>query len=436
LGKLLAMTQLDTHVTHFETYEARENAFRRHVYNLVPRKHGSPRLFWQDYARIDYRRIAHLAGHPMAWISSNPRDCLAFGSAQQVLNAAGMSLGRYFNARSIAEKFDLLDLRHQPLRTLSGGETVKLALAKAYIAADTCQRFYVASPFVWLAPANHHLFNTVLQRFADKQADIGIFVLTGETCPDAALPSTHAQAAIANGPNFQITTRRLSIALDAAISQLGNPPAMARVSDTTLSLISPCLIRGANGAGKSLLAKTLAGVAKHTGTATLLSGANTHRPRMLFQDVIAQLMLRPIHRLLNPDSQNLFENISDHVHRFINDGKPSSDATPLAGSLLATKCALAAARIAERPRALILDEPDWGLSRPAAIAFVFAVIQAAHDYDVPLLIISHKSWWRHCVNSRLFIDKHRLPRNDRSSAANILFTITISAQSCAGHMVS
>ncbi len=431
------MIKLDAHVTHFETYETRENAFRRHVYNLVPRKHGSPRLFWQDYARIDYRRIAHLANHPMAWISSNPRDCLAFGSAQQVLNAAGMSLGRRFNARSIAEKFDLLDLRHQPLRTLSGGETVKLALAKAYIAADSCQRFYVASPFVWLAPANHHLFDTVFQRFADKQADIGIFVLTGETCPDAATPPPHAQAAIANGPNFQIMTRKLSIALDAAVSQLGNPPAMARVIDTTLSLTSPCLIQGANGAGKSLLAKTLAGVSKHTGRAALLSVANTHRPRMLFQDVIAQLMLRPIHRLLNPDSRNLFESISDQVHRFIDDGNPSSsDANPPGNSLLATKCALAAARIAERPRALILDEPDWGLSRPAAIAFVFAVIQAAHDYDVPLLIISHKSWWRHCARSRLLIDKRRWLPNDRANTANDLFTITMTAQACADHMVS
>ena len=66
---------------------------------------------------------------------------------------------------------------------------------------------------------------------------------------------------------------------------------------------------------------------------------------------------------------------------------------------------LAAVRIADRPVALILDEPDWGLSRPASVAFVLAVIRVAHADGIPVILISHKPWWQRLACSTLKVEK-------------------------------
>ena len=64
-------------------------------------------------------------------------------------------------------------------------------------------------------------------------------------------------------------------------------------------------------------------------------------------------------------------------------------------------------RLCSRPAALILDEPDWGLSREDAIAFVQAVIAVAHRQQTAVMIISHKSWWSDMGASVLRVARRR-----------------------------
>ena len=92
-------------------------------------------------------------------------------------------------------------------------------------------------------------------------------------------------------------------------------------------------------------------------------------------------------------------------------------------SLLDTKAILVAARLSARPAALILDEPDWGMSRPSAIAFVSAVVSTAHHQKTPVLLISHKPWWRSVVHSCIRVSRS-MAKDDNRPAAPV-FTITL-----------
>lgn len=86
------------------------------------------------------------------------------------------------------------------------------------------------------------------------------------------------------------------------------------------------------------------------------------------------------------------------------------------------KILLTALRLTDRTAALILDEPDWGLSRTEAVAFVSAVIDAAHARAIPLILISHKPWWRHMVRTVRWVHKER---SSTSGSNGCLFRIRI-----------
>jgi hypothetical protein len=44
--------QLKNSTTYFGSYEAREEAFRKGVFALIPRKYAGPKLFWNDFVKI------------------------------------------------------------------------------------------------------------------------------------------------------------------------------------------------------------------------------------------------------------------------------------------------------------------------------------------------------------------------------------------------
>ena len=81
----------DIPTRYFATYEELEEAFRRRVRGLVPRYHAGTRVFWDDFQQL-YERPLTTGGETCeAYITSNPRDCLAFGTPFQVLQGAWLS---------------------------------------------------------------------------------------------------------------------------------------------------------------------------------------------------------------------------------------------------------------------------------------------------------------------------------------------------------
>ncbi len=418
---------------YFQSYEQREQAFRKNVFSLIARKYSGPRLFWKDFVGLSLEELSVLARQPLAYITSNPRDGLAFGTPWQVLRAAvlgvrGAHQPGVHRVEEVAAQFDIAGLLQQPIRTLSGGETVKLALAKAYVSCVQAQRLIIASPFSWLSRENEIFFQKLFDHCRRLGTAVELFALEGE---DSAEPvrTEEFSGLLAGDPiDFTISFKDLQIPLGSSINPIYSRQTHARVNDFMARLRSPCLIVGPNGQGKSLIAKLLAGAIAFEGQAALTCRGKSGPPRLLFQDVIAQTLLRS------------YDAIADAAVA-VNDRSPVELCEKLlqqcsarrgsvqAGdcrenkigggfrSLLEIKAMLIAVRLCGQPAALILDEPDWGLPRASAVALVAAVVRIAGELGIPVVLISHKPWWQPMANSTLAVQRTPTVQKDQGTAA-------------------
>jgi len=407
---------------YFDSYEAREEAFRKGVFTLIPRKHSGPRLFWRDFRQISLDELLKLIEHPVAYITSNPRDCLAFGTPWQVLTAA--QLCAFYQKKidipaveQVAKDYGVHENLYQPIRTLSGGETVKLAIAKAFLFSAFSQRLTIASPFSWLSRDNGFYFEKLYTHYADNGLPVELLALEGEDSTETiempdTLPSAEYPAV-----DFSIIFQHVVIPLSSSLNPLQSKDACAQVDDFDAHLFSPCLIVGENGQGKSLIAKVLTGAISFQGTARLKLRRPAGPPRLLFQDVISQTLLRSFDGIVSSASGTfgskpleLYDRIFQEYTAQLKRLKTGSRATefPAEGEfrpLLDIKVLLVAVRLCGQPAALILDEPDWGLSRDSAIALVLAIIRVAHSIGTPVLLISHKPWWFKLVKSKIHVQR-------------------------------
>jgi len=357
---------------YFPSYEARETALDQSVGHLIPCRHNGPRRFWQDFKNIAAAGLPTGIEENMAYVSADPRDSLAFGSPLQVLSAAcmcaaaGQAKARY-SPRELAAGMEIEALLNQPIRTLSGGESVKLALAKALAASGYSAGLVASSPFSWLSRENQALFDRVLDGYRRQQKPVALLALEGEDDPTPI----HAQVPWEGGtalPEFCLVFSGVQVAIGSPVNAVTDVQLHARVADFSGRLVSPCLLEGGNGQGKSLLAKALAGAIATRGRAVIESGSGTGRSRLLFQDVITQTLLRSFHAIVasvKPDRRGHAMELYRQLNRaFTGPAGVSGDraARPVTGeaagrrTLLEIKTALVAVRLAERPPALILDE--------------------------------------------------------------------------------
>jgi energy-coupling factor transporter ATP-binding protein EcfA2 len=407
---------------YFDTYEAREEAFRNGVFSLIPRKHAGPKLFWMDFRGISLDELVKLIEQPIAYITSNPRDCLAFGTPWQVLTAAQMRAKNQKEAdvpsvENVAGDFGGHENLFQPIRTLSGGETVKLAMAKAYLLAAFSQRLTVASPFSWLSRDNAFLFEKLYRHYADIGVPIELLALEGEDSTKTYdFSGTQCNTAFPL-VGFSIVFQGVTIPLSSSLNPLQSQDTYAEVDDFEADLFSPCLIIGENGQGKSLIAKVVTGAISSRGLAKVTLKHEGGPARLLFQDVITQALLRSFDGIAASASgrygkkplelyDKIFQEYSANLQR-MDDGPTEIELSGKGDfrSLLEIKTLLVAVRLCGRPSALILDEPDWGLCRDSAIALVLAVIKVAHELGTPILLISHKPWWLNLAKSTIHVQR-------------------------------
>jgi ABC-type Mn2+/Zn2+ transport system ATPase subunit len=423
---------------YFATYEAREEAFRSGVFALIPRKHAGPKLFWKDFRGISLDELSKLIEQPIAYITSNPRDCLAFGTPWQVLTAAHMRAREFKHAavasvESVAKDFDVHENFFQPIRTLSGGETVKLALAKAYLLAAFSRRLTIASPFSWLSRDNGFLFEKLYRHYAETGTPVELLALDGEDSTEPYDLSSTPHGSAIPAVDFSIFFRGVTIPLSTSLSPLQSRDTYAEVDDFEADLFSPCLILGENGQGKSLIAKVAAGAISYRGAVSVTTKHNGGPARLLFQDVITQTLLRSFEGIAASASDMYGKAPLELYDRLIReyfanlqriDEESAGRAFPAKGefrSLLEIKALLVAVRLSGRPSGLILDEPDWGLNRDSAIALVLAVIRVAHEIGTPVFLISHKPWWLKISKSTIRVrrtEKH--PHKDQNYSFRIL----------------
>jgi ABC-type branched-subunit amino acid transport system ATPase component len=194
------------------------------------------------------------------------------------------------------------------------------------------------------------------------------------------------------------------------------------------------LIVGENGRGKSLIARILAGAISFDGQAVLTGAEKSGPPRLLFQDVITQTLLRSFESLagstiyangLKP--HEMCRKLLTEYRTVRGEENIQEPVTDMAGfrSLLEVKAMLVAVRLCGQPGAIILDEPDWGLTRIAAVALVAAIVKVAHSFGIPIILISHKPWWRPIAKSVIRVDRTSKITNGEGTSA---FEIRLSCE--------
>lgn len=437
---MAAMSNLESCTTFFDNYEDREDAFRKSVDFKLARHYGGPALFWKDFRK--FSRSIGSSQEKVSSITSNPRDCLAFATADQVLKAVLMSTGRPYNENQtgdIASRFGLADLLTQPVRTLSGGESVKLALAKTYLSISSCDKIVISSPFAWLSSANRYLLEEVIEQCHRDSKQVSILALDREndltpaTFDDPGMVSHHPS--LHDGVHFALHISDVRIPLTLSLNPLDDTVPLAAIDDTSLELESPCLITGENGQGKSLVARAVAGSLALRGVAAINRENSAGKTGLLFQDVQTQTLMRSFNELAaggrRTDTSTVLS-VYNQIRKAYNaslNGTGSVEGTYINAfdenfhTLLDIKAILVAVRLAAARSALILDEPDWGLSRRSSISFVAAVIAVAHNLSIPILLISHKPWWRPMIRSCLSVS--RTVSENPESADEPVFTVSL-----------
>ena len=404
---------------YFSSYEQREQAFRDSVFSLIPRKYSGPRLFWNDFTSISLEELSASTGHRLAYITSNPRDGLAFGTPLQVLKAAALCARDAIQSsgpdvKGVAREFDLMDLLDQPIRTLSGGETVKLALAKASLSAAYSKKLIIASPFSWLSRENTHFFQRLFDRYRRLDHPVQLLALQGEDSSKPVTRGEFPENVIKDSVDFGLCIEDLRIPLSTSLNPIHSRVITARVADFEASVCSPCLIVGENGQGKSLVARMLAGAISFDGRAVLTRAGSSGPPRLLFQDVITQTLLRSFETLAGStlyakglDPREVCRQLLTGFRTGGREKDIQEGAADMAGfrSLLEVKAMLVAVRLCGQPGALILDEPDWGLTRSSAVTLVSAIVKVAHSFGIPVMLISHKPWWHPIAKTVIRVDR-------------------------------
>lgn len=426
---------------YFETYEEREEAFRSSVFSLIPRRYSGPKLFWSDFRKISLNELLKLIEQPIAYITSNPRDCLAFSTPWQVLTAAQLSAQNQKSkptpaVEEIARNFGVHENLFQPIRTLSGGETVKLALAKAYLCSAFSRQLTIASPFSWLSRDNARYFNKLFQYYLDSSIPVELLALIGEDSIEQADRYDARQDKLNHAVGFSMLFKDVRILLGSSLNPIQSQDTCAEVDDFNADLMSPCLVVGENGQGKSLIARVISGAISCHGSAQIDRKDKTGPARLLFQDVITQTLLRSFDAIAAPtdwsgetNSHDLYGKILNKYLAYQNGSTTTSagveiDSKTEFRSLLEIKAILVAVRLCGQPCALILDEPDWGLNRESAIAFVFAIVDVSHELGIPVLLISHKPWWHKLAKSIIHVSRTAKEMNeDRNYSFQIKLTL-------------
>lgn len=414
------METLHSCTSFFNNYEQREDAFRQLVDFKLARRYRGPALFWKDFSLISRNILTSRGNDSISYITSNPRDCLAFATARQVLIAAFLSAGKAADENQVLEvvsRFGIADQLNQPIRTLSGGETVKLALAKTYVAMKSSSNIVISSPFTWLAAGNRHLLEEIIRQDGGSGGKISILALYGEDDLSPATPDDPFSLPTQSGLTFSLNMSQVRIPLSLSLNPLADTVPHAAIDDTCLQLESPCMVTGDNGQGKSLVARALAGSLPVRGRAFIRGADVEGTASLLFQDVLTQTLLRSFDALAGGGrgvSRQAILAIYTKIrneYRLSVERKRLSDLAQINDSienqhtLLDIKVILVAARLAAFPAALILDEPDWGLSRQSGIAFVSAVLSVAHHQGTPVLLISHKPWWHPVIRSCISVSR-------------------------------
>ncbi|EFK06258.1 conserved hypothetical protein [delta proteobacterium NaphS2] len=417
-------------INFFDSYEEQLDHFAKMTkVSLLPMTKGRLAflgqlgIWFRDYGSED-------APLPVSYILSNPSQGMSFPTPADVL---GTVLAMYMDTHNVdCEAVDLLaefglddDKASQSIVSLSGGELLLLNYAKAKAMLPMVNGLVACSPVYWLNKLRYKYWDALLADYTNNSRAIDVALLEGEE-----FPNHEDCTAIVCGQ--QTDPKRLRWKLLAnnpkvVFPEIQFPSHHPEFSLHFLSevvefdLMSPTLVTGDNGIGKSILAKVMAGIITPVeGSIFSLSENGKGNARLILQDSIHQLFGMSVDNHLDwafrfdgtkaNAARSIYSNIEKSLKKLLNEMRfESLTALGEAGqrsTLLQAKICLVAERIASLPPLLILDEPGWGLSKTSAQCLVWEICKQAHDHGIAVAIISHHpSCWDGLINSQIELTK-------------------------------
>ena len=315
---------------------------------------------------------------------------------------------------------------NSPVSSLSGGERMIVSIVKSLLLSCSTGKLLLCSPFFWLDFSHRLTVSTLLADYASKGVTISLLTLDGENCPTRCLQHSPISAL-----EWTLSVNNASVTFPASkFPKITSPKHIFYRSENTLLLRSPTFIFGSNGVGKTTFAKLISGILSSSTFSPRISvlGYSGHA-RLLMQDSILQLFscspIQYIERVFRFDKQlsvaaiSLFNEMQSGCANFLSEVSPhlsvGNRENPC--TILQAKLALAAVRIISLPPLLILDEPGWCLSEVSAQAFVYEVVNASHNRNIAVALISHeRSWWESMVASELLLE----PIDDKSVSIKVV----------------
>ncbi len=398
-------------VSTFTTYEGLVDHFVQSTGIYFPKMAAGRGEFFRGFSRWLQRSVA---SRPTSVIAPDPAQGLALPNALQILTSAlaqsGKSAGEN-DAGLLMEKYGLTKrMLTQPVSTLSGGELLLLNYARAEAQSGYVRTLTACNPIFWLNPARHRYWLNLCSHFAAVNRSVEILIMRGD--------QLDSQAESERFPALDPLTVNLIVDKPLVIFPEIQFPVFHAASrlqylwkSMSGEIYSPFLLTGDNGIGKSIFARLLAGVYQASSGKVAINAENgSGNVRLLFQEAITQLFaMSPSEYLarafsaseaLLDEAKRLFSDIMQTVCDSADPGNGRVD-----NSLLAGKACLIAARLAERPALILLDEPGWGLSRLEAGRLVFNTCRLAHSLGTGVGIISHQPEWHAFAASDLKLTK-------------------------------
>ncbi|HUP60358.1 MAG TPA: hypothetical protein VNA69_08055 [Thermoanaerobaculia bacterium] len=323
---------------------------------------------------------------------------------------------------ALAARFNLSeDLLDRPVTGLSGGERMLVSLAKVSALASNASAVYACSPYFWLDAKNRSLVATILDQIEASGGQAHLLTLIGENAPiDPTVPRTN----YGSGPTLDWTllVPHIDVCFPGATfpKRQSSKRLRFRAAQGTLNVLSPLLLSGANGVGKTTFAKLLAGIIVPASTPpTAVVDGFSEPARLILQDALVHLFGETpethLERVFRFDAERkkeafvLYREMESRAAHELNRASTSTSvgAKSHAETLLQAKIVLIAERLASRVPLLILDEPGWCLAQPVAAILLDATVAAAHARGTAVAVISHQAdWWRNMtLEELLFCDE-------------------------------
>lgn len=314
-------------------------------------------------------------------------------------------------ARDLAKEFvpESADL-DRPISSLSGGERMLLSICKAQILAKRSEKVLLCSPLFWLESARRKAIQDSLARFP---CAVQLFLLEGEDDSKSLPVSTW------NTPVKSLTwflhIDSPSVTFAGQTFPYVSPEKVIRfhADSSMIEFMSPTLITGANGLGKTTLAKLLSGLLRsEEGSIKAVTQGQAGCARLVLQDTLLHLFGDSVDdhnaRVFANDKAlglkaaelkaSLMRQCLDEIHV----KHPGiSLANPNHRTLLEAKISVAVERMFFDTPLIILDEPSWCLSVEVARALVKVVTVAAHERNIAVALISHQNWWQGLCRSTM-----------------------------------